>query len=86
MARAGAMTGLGGDSCDARSCAVNTSSRCLTSAARAIIKRPWSVRRGSPGTFEIAPFSALHRIVDGLIMAAHHYLTDADVLARLGLV
>ena len=38
------------------------------------------------GEFEIAPFCALHRIVDGLIVAAHHYLTDADMLERLGLV
>jgi SnoaL-like domain len=35
---------------------------------------------------EIAPLCALHRIRDGLIMAAHHYLTDPDMLDRLGLV
>jgi len=35
------------------------------------------------GEFE---FCALHRIIDGLIVAAHHYLTDPDMLERLGLV
>ena len=38
------------------------------------------------GEVEIAPFCALHRITDGLIVAAHHYLTDPDMLERLGLV
>ena len=38
------------------------------------------------GEFEIAPFCALHRIVDGLIVAAHRYLTDAGTLERFGLV
>ena len=38
------------------------------------------------GEFEIAPFCALHRIVDGLVVAAHHYLTDPDMLECLGLV
>jgi hypothetical protein len=28
--------------------------------------------------------TALHRIIDGLIVAAHHYLTDPDMLQRLG--
>ena len=28
------------------------------------------------GQFEIAPFCALHRSVDGLIVTAHHYLPD----------
>lgn len=32
------------------------------------------------------PFFAQHRVVDGLIVAAHHYLTTADMLDRLGLV
>ena len=36
--------------------------------------------------FEIASFCALHRIADELIVAAHHYLTDADMLERVGLV
>ena len=36
--------------------------------------------------FEIAWFYALHTIADGLIAAAHHYLTDPDMLERLGLV
>ena len=38
------------------------------------------------GEFEIAPFCALHRIAGGLIVAAHHYLTDPDMLERLGLI
>jgi ketosteroid isomerase-like protein len=38
------------------------------------------------GEFEIAAFCGLHRIVDGRIVAAHHDLTDADMLERLGLV
>ena len=38
------------------------------------------------GGFEIAPLCALHRILNGLIVAAHHYLTDPDMLERLGLV
>ena len=38
------------------------------------------------GGFEIARFSALHRIARGLIVAAHHYLTDTDMLERLGLL
>ena len=38
------------------------------------------------GNFDIAPFCALHRIADGLIVAAHHYLTDPDMLEHLGLV
>ena len=38
------------------------------------------------GEVEIAAFCALHRITDGLIVAAHHYLTDPDMLERLGLV
>jgi hypothetical protein len=38
------------------------------------------------GEFEIAPFCALHRIIDGLIIAAHHYLSDPNMLEHLGLV
>jgi SnoaL-like domain len=38
------------------------------------------------GNFEIAPFCALHRIAGGLIVAAHHYLSDSDMLEWLGLV
>ena len=38
------------------------------------------------GEFEIAPFCALHRIAGGLIAAAHHYLTDPDMLEHLGLI
>ena len=38
------------------------------------------------GEFEITRLYALHRVVDGLIVAAHHHLTDAGMLERLGLV
>jgi hypothetical protein len=38
------------------------------------------------GEVEIAPFCALHRIIDGLIVAAHHYLPEPAMLERLGLV
>jgi hypothetical protein len=38
------------------------------------------------GDFELEPFCALHRIAGGLIVAAHHYLTDPDMLEHLGLV
>ena len=31
-----------------------------------------------------APFCALHRLADGPIVSAHHYLSDPDLLARLG--
>jgi SnoaL-like domain len=35
---------------------------------------------------DLAPFCGLHRLVDGLIVAAHHYISDLDMLERLGLV
>lgn len=38
------------------------------------------------GKLEIAPFCALHRIADGVIVAAHHYLSDPDMLEHLGLI
>ena len=38
---------------------------------------------GEPG---ISPFCALHRLDGGLIVAAHHYLTDPDMIERLGLI
>ncbi len=38
------------------------------------------------GNVEIAPFCALHRIAGGLIAAAHHYLSDPDMLEHLGLI
>jgi SnoaL-like domain len=38
------------------------------------------------GNFEVASFCALHRIAGGLIAAAHHYLSDPDMLEHLGLV
>ena len=41
---------------------------------------------GLIGNLEIAPFCALHRIVDGVIVAAHHYLSDPDMLEHVGLI
>ena len=38
------------------------------------------------GNVEIAPFCALHRIAGGLIAAAHHSLSDPDMLEHLGLI
>lgn len=38
------------------------------------------------GNLEIAPFCALHRIVDGVIAAAHHYLSDRAMLEQVGLI
>ncbi len=38
------------------------------------------------GNLDIAPFCALHRIVDGVIVAAHHYLSDRDMLEHVGLI
>ena len=38
------------------------------------------------GNMEIAPFCALHRIVDGVIVAAHHYLSDRAMLEQVGLI
>ena len=35
---------------------------------------------------DIGPFCALHRIADGVIVAAHQYLTDPDMIERLGLI
>lgn len=35
---------------------------------------------------ELGSFCALHLIADGLIVAAHHYLTDEDLLERVGLI
>ncbi len=43
-----------------------------------------SLRLG--GNFETASFCALHRIAGGLIAAAHHYLSDPDMLEHLGLI
>lgn len=70
MALTAAMTALGGGSCDAPCCAMNTSSCCPTSTARAMTKYSRSVLTLA-GEFEIAPFCALHRIGYGLIVAAH---------------
>ena len=39
-----------------------------------------------PGNFDAAPFCGLHRIADGLILRAYHYLTDPEMLQHLGLV
>ena len=38
------------------------------------------------GEMEVAPVCALHRIDDGLIAAAHQYLSDPDMIERLGLI
>ena len=38
------------------------------------------------GNIEIARFYALHRIADGVIVAAHHYLSDPVMLEHLGLI
>lgn len=38
------------------------------------------------GEPDIGPFCALHRFDGGLIVAAHHYLTDPEMIERLGLV
>ena len=38
------------------------------------------------GSAEVGPFSAVQRIDGGLIVAAHHYLTEPDLLEALGLV
>jgi SnoaL-like domain len=68
-------------------CAMSMSSSCPTSAARAMTRYSRSARAlALAGEFEITPFCALHRIIDGLIVAAHHCLTDPDMLERLGLV
>jgi len=38
------------------------------------------------GEPDIAPFCALHRIEDGLIVSAHECVTDPDMIERLGLI
>jgi ketosteroid isomerase-like protein len=38
------------------------------------------------GEPDIGPFCALHRIDDRLIAATHQYLTDPDMIERLGLI
>ncbi len=35
---------------------------------------------------EIAPFSGLHRVADGVTVRAHHYLTDPEMIEQLGLL
>jgi hypothetical protein len=35
---------------------------------------------------EIGPFHALHRLKGGLIVAAHHCITNPDLIERLGLI
>lgn len=34
---------------------------------------------------DLAPFCGLHRIREGLIVAAHHYISDPDMIEHLGL-
>lgn len=38
------------------------------------------------GEAEIGSFCAVNRIDDALIAAAHHYLSDAEMIERLGLI
>jgi ketosteroid isomerase-like protein len=38
------------------------------------------------GEAEIGSFCAVNRIDDGVIAAAHHYLSDPDMIERLGLI
>lgn len=38
------------------------------------------------GEDDIGSFCAVNRIDDGLIATAHHYLSDADMIERLGLI
>jgi ketosteroid isomerase-like protein len=38
------------------------------------------------GESDIGSFCAVNWIDDGLILAAHHYLSDADMIERLGLI
>ena len=38
------------------------------------------------GQAGVGSFCAMERIDDGRIVAAHHYLTDADTIERLGLI
>ena len=35
---------------------------------------------------DIGPFCGLHRLAGGRIVAAYHYLTDPDMIERLGLI
>jgi len=35
---------------------------------------------------DIGPFCGLHRLTDKRIVTPHHYLTDPDVIERLGLI
>jgi hypothetical protein len=35
---------------------------------------------------EVESVCAVERISEGLIVAAHHYLTDTDMIERLGLI
>jgi len=35
---------------------------------------------------DIVPFCAIHRVVDGVTISAHHYLTDRDMIEQLGLL
>jgi ketosteroid isomerase-like protein len=35
---------------------------------------------------DVASFCGLHQLADGMIVAAHHYISDPDMLERLGLL
>ncbi len=41
---------------------------------------------GMGGGLAIGPVCGLHRVDGGLIVAARHYLTDPDMIERLGLI
>lgn len=38
------------------------------------------------GQAALSPFTAIHTIADGQILSAHHYLSELDLITRLGLV
>ena len=38
------------------------------------------------GELDIVPFRALHRLSEGLILAAYHCLDDPEMIDRLGLI
>ena len=56
----------------------------VRSAGHSQVLAAGSVRLAGQAGF--APFSALHRLVGGQIVSMHHYLSDPDLLERLGLL
>ena len=62
--------------------------RIVVSDARAVGEEQ-AIAVGSlslAGEPDIGPFCGLHRLAGGLIVAAHHYLTEPDMIEYLGLV